>query len=377
MDENFLEGCAHHYTDLPDGSFVCTICGLNVSKWGEVLPAPPAFCTACSAPWTAGSLTCLHCGATSQATARRRQLLMGGPADRADTRAAAPQPAPGEQPPEYMPGVTGEPPPVLPGGFDELEVMQLYKQPPVGEPPPSFQGQAPAYPPQVTPPVPPQGPGPGYGYGGAGGVPPGAPIVGTGPARAARPIPWMSLLLVTIIGSIGLAAIIGVVMIATAHVDLTAYRVLGIIFSIGVYGLLALATWTLYERGRYRTYALIVLPVTGVALLATLIGSFAESSAGMVKFGSAAAIVAWTCAQVSLLLLIRQDNDYVKASSFITIGFAAVFALLLIYPIAVEFKELNVGYFKLLGVVAVIDLAGSIVSPVLSKLVHAREDRAA
>jgi predicted amidophosphoribosyltransferase len=89
-EDNFLEGCAHQYRDLADGSLVCTICGLNVTKWGEVLPPPPAFCTACSAPWTPGFLTCLHCGASSDATAWRWEMLMGGPANRRDTRAGEP-----------------------------------------------------------------------------------------------------------------------------------------------------------------------------------------------------------------------------------------------------------------------------------------------
>ena len=78
-------------------------------------------------------------------------------------------------------------------------------------------------------------------------------------------------------------------------------------------------------------------------------------------------ILALSIAHSSLLLLARSDKNLVNTSLTATIVFNIIVALMLIYLILVEFDDVDEFYFRLLGVFAVLDVLGTIVTPLLKK----------
>jgi 4-amino-4-deoxy-L-arabinose transferase-like glycosyltransferase len=71
-----------------------------------------------------------------------------------------------------------------------------------------------------------------------------------------------------------------------------------------------------------------------------------------------------------LLLLAERRNPVLRTALFITVGFIALLAILIILPIATEGDipgENGEFYWRILGVVAILDVLGTIVLPVINR----------
>ncbi len=203
---------------------------------------------------------------------------------------------------------------------------------------------------------------------------------GTGPAgpappgQAIRPLAnqqsiavWRKVLLIVIIGAVLLTALVGLVLIASGKIENNSIKVVEIIWSIAIYGLFALASLTLLERDQFKPFAYLGLVVAGIALLGNLISTASSGGlGGGLLWAAAFSLVSLAFAQTSLLLLVKRRNDVVKVTLIATIVLIGVVTLLIIYPLAHGFSGLSIGYAKTLGVFALLDVAGTIVTPLVS-----------
>jgi Double zinc ribbon len=196
------------------------------------------------------------------------------------------------------------------------------------------------------------------------GGPPGA---GAG-VRARSPLFWRRTIIVVILASLALSTLIGVLLLITGQFSGAALNIASVIGAITEFGLFALVSYTLIERRKYEKVGWTGLVVVGLAFLGVLIvtiGSGVASSAAKVIGVFIIGSVSFT--QASLLLLVRQRHERVRIACYVTIGVIALMAVILIYPVARNFEGINLGYLKLLGAVFLLDIAGTIATPLLSR----------
>lgn len=174
--------------------------------------------------------------------------------------------------------------------------------------------------------------------------------------------------LIATIASLGVSALIGIVVFLFGDFGDTEFKLLATTLSIGGYGLTGLCCSVIFERRRFTLLAASGMIVSVLGFLFTLaviwraIG-FQESWRTLLIFVILAVSVAHTC----LLLLIEAENALVNYSLWATvlvIGIVSVMLIVLVFD-APEVDEL---YFRLLGVFAILDVLGTIVTPVLNRV---------
>lgn len=295
--------CLHEYQYMADGSLYCARCGSNVNALGHALPPMPKFCVACSAPMNPESAICVHCGTLSEIMVQRSEMLA----------TSAPGSAAGAA-----------------GGFEEARAPSASL---------SQQGRGPVGP-----------PGPGAGR----------------PARS--PFFWRRTIIAVILTSLALSTLIGVLVLLTGQFSGAALNIASVIGAVTELGLFALVSYTLIERRKYEKVGWVGLVVAGMAFIGILIlaigGGVASS---MEKVIGVFMIGAVSFTQAQLLLLIRQRHERVKIACYITIGVIALMAVILVYPIARNFEGVNLSYLKVIGAVFLLDFAGTVATPLLSR----------
>jgi hypothetical protein len=137
---------------------------------------------------------------------------------------------------------------------------------------------------------------------------------------------------------------------------------------IGLFSLTGLCNSTLYEKGRQSllTISGMVLSAIGFVLLTGTIWEIIRLSDNRPIFVVIVLVIA--TAHSSLLLLIQPNNKIVRASLNATLFFIVAVAITLILLVWNEFRDIDVFYYRLLGVFAVLDVLGTIVTPILKKV---------
>ena len=83
-------------------------------------------------------------------------------------------------------------------------------------------------------------------------------------------------------------------------------------------------------------------------------------------------ILSVAIAHISLLLLVSPKSENVRYSLIATIVFVSTVALMLIKSTLTEFEESEF-YFRLLGVFSILDVLGTIATPILNKITEKKE----
>lgn len=141
-------------------------------------------------------------------------------------------------------------------------------------------------------------------------------------------------------------------------------KILFTTFAIGGYSLTGLCSAALYEKRKLFLLFLpgILLTIVGYFLSAEIIwGGDSSIQAALISI-----ILSISYAHVSLLLLIKSKNNIVRASLVATVVAISIVALMLIHLVVIFNSTLF--YFRLLGVFAILDLLGTVVTPILYKL---------
>jgi hypothetical protein len=142
------------------------------------------------------------------------------------------------------------------------------------------------------------------------------------------------------------------------------------VLSVGGYSLTALAAASLSEKSRDNivTLAGIICSVMGFVVINWLIWDSFTSSELTWKAAFILMILSIALGQTCLLLHIKPKNDLVKLSLFGTILSISFVALMIINLVIGEFRYVDSGYLRLLGVLAVLDVLGTIATPILNKI---------
>lgn len=162
------------------------------------------------------------------------------------------------------------------------------------------------------------------------------------------------------LGSFGLAALLGIIALLLGdEFGGTQVRVLATTFATGVLAIGMLCYLGVADTP-LRIFGLIGTVPAGTAYIVVLLiiwDAVADDPVWRV-FG-VAFVLAATLAQVCLLMALRQRKQ-LDAVLWATVGLATIFATMIIYLIVAEGANIDDWYFRLLGVVGILDALGTI-----------------
>lgn len=177
--------------------------------------------------------------------------------------------------------------------------------------------------------------------------------------------------LITMIISLSISALIGIFIFLFGEFGETELRILLTTLTIGGYSLTGLCCSVLYERKRFTSLASTGMVVSILGFLYTLLVIW-EILEVNDSFNWKALIIfivlSTSIAHSSLLLLIRTEKPSVHAALSATLLFITTVAGMIIIAVLNEFDDIEELYYRVLGVFAILDVLGTIVTPILNKV---------
>jgi len=178
--------------------------------------------------------------------------------------------------------------------------------------------------------------------------------------------------LITMIVSLSIAALVGIAIILIGRFGEIEARIFFTTLAIGGFSLTGLCSSVLYDKNRYMILAGLGMLVAVLGFLFTTViiwGDLLDSNLGLWKTTIIFIILSVGIAHSSLLLLIKSEKTAVNTFLSLTLLFIFIVAAMLIYMILVEFDVNDIIFFKVLAVFAILDALGTIVTPILYKVV--------
>jgi len=199
---------------------------------------------------------------------------------------------------------------------------------------------------------------------------PGSPEAGRQDAGGIRS--FRRAAVVAVIVSLSITAIIGIVTLLGGSFGEVQGKVMLSTLVVGAYSIALLADLAVAGREvRWVGYAgILVSSVCAIAALLLIWADFGGTESEPIrKTFWVTLVLAGSLAQVNLLLLLaRRRHPAVRWGLWATIGLAVVLAVLLLLLILTDGEVGSENYARLLGVVAILDVLGTIVVPVLSRV---------
>jgi peptidoglycan/LPS O-acetylase OafA/YrhL len=165
-------------------------------------------------------------------------------------------------------------------------------------------------------------------------------------------------------------ALVAIVAVLTARLDETEGRILLTHLVVAGYSLFALAAAAVAERRPLLARAGWVACALGLVLaLISIWAAWNSDSHDLYRWTFILLAVAFTLAHVSLIESRRRDSDgpVVRSISSATIAAVALLGALIAIGIA-TIDSGSEGFFRLLGVVGVLDVLGTVVLPIARKI---------
>ena len=173
--------------------------------------------------------------------------------------------------------------------------------------------------------------------------------------------------IIVIIVSLSITALIGIATLITGSYGELQGKIMLTTLIIGATSVVALCDLAVLGR-HVRVVGIAGLLAAAVALVTALILTWGtDSSEAVVKTFALAAIAAASIAHASLLLLLSERRrTVVRSGLWITVALIALLLVLLCIAILSNGQAWGDAYAKLVGTVAILDVLGTIVVPVVS-----------
>jgi len=183
--------------------------------------------------------------------------------------------------------------------------------------------------------------------------------------------------LLAMIVSLSISALIGIVIFLLGDFGETEGRLLMTTLTVGGYSLIGLCCSVLYERKTHNWLAVsgMVLSVLGFLFSVLAIWEALDMESETTWKGVfMLLILAFTAAHISLLLLIRSDSGLVKGALAATVTCISIVAGMLLWFTWTGFDIEEEFFYRLLGVFSILDVLGTIVTPILHKVYSKEQD---
>jgi uncharacterized membrane protein (UPF0136 family) len=177
----------------------------------------------------------------------------------------------------------------------------------------------------------------------------------------------------TFVIALSIGAIIGIFIFLAGDFGETEIRILLTTLAIGGYSLTGLCSATIQNRTNLKYFSTIGISVSVIGFLITIGGIWGFFNLEEIwKAVTIFTILSVAIAHASLLLQIIPRTNKVKYSLVWTIVFISLVALMLIKSTLTEFDESEF-FFRLLGVFAILDVSGTIATPILNRITEKKE----
>lgn len=166
------------------------------------------------------------------------------------------------------------------------------------------------------------------------------------------------------------AGLVSATFFLVGELNETALRIIGTIGALFVYSLMGLASSKILERKsplRYLSLVGLFFATVSLALVLPVIWNLLDTSDSTWKAIAISSIVSFAIAHISLLSG-RMKHVATKIAFFITLGLIVVVAGLLIYMVVADLRNSDAAFWRFLGFFAILDVAGTIVTPLMRKL---------
>lgn len=178
-----------------------------------------------------------------------------------------------------------------------------------------------------------------------------------------------------VIASLSAAALAGIVIFLLGRFGETEVKILLTTLFLGLYSLTALCCATLYEKQKAIPVALVGMLVSAGALIVVLMTiwttKYLFDNDNEIKMALSLGVAAFSFGHAALLLLPSIDHRIVAILRYFTLGLIAVVACMLIFLIVYADGADNELFLRLLGVFAILDALGTIVTPIAMRMVQA------
>ena len=168
-----------------------------------------------------------------------------------------------------------------------------------------------------------------------------------------------------LIVSLSLSALIGIIIFLFGKFGSTEGRIILTTLSFSAASLAGLCCSSIYTYEQFKPFSVLGIATSVAFLLFSIFATWGNVNNIVVKYYADTAALTFTFAHISLLLLIRYANQLVKNVLIATIIFIAIVTVMLM--IMWHNKIDNEFYYRLLGVFAILDSLGTIVTPILNK----------
>jgi hypothetical protein len=182
--------------------------------------------------------------------------------------------------------------------------------------------------------------------------------------------------LITMIISLSISALIGIIIFLLGDFGEIEARILFTTLTIGGFSLTALCSSVLYDKHRYVPFSATGMIVAVIGFLITTLAIWEILDFDDIwKVIIISIILSASIAHSSLLLLIKSRKTIVNVSLMLTLLFISIVALMLIILVLSEFDMDFEFYYRLLGVFAILDVLGTIVTPITLKVTSLNESQ--
>ncbi|MFZ2537634.1 MAG: hypothetical protein WAX04_01880 [Oscillospiraceae bacterium] len=178
--------------------------------------------------------------------------------------------------------------------------------------------------------------------------------------------------LITMIVSLSISALIGILVILVGNLGEMEARILGTTLALGGFSLVGLCCSTIYDKPKYKIFSAAGMVVCILAFVhSTLLIWQAygiDNWEWPLKLLVSFIIISLSMGQISILLLINYKNKKARNVLWITIGLICVVGFMLL---AMVYDLIDGGtevFFRFLSVFAILDALGTITTPILKKI---------
>jgi|SRR3989344_2055859 len=178
--------------------------------------------------------------------------------------------------------------------------------------------------------------------------------------------------LLTLITALSLSALIGIFIFLFGSFGDLESKILFTTLTIGAYSLTALCCGALYDKHKYLVFSMIGITISAIGFLLTLAVIWQRLMLTDITIWKTLiifVILSGSFAHASLLLLIKSKSIAVNVSLYLTLLFISLVALTLIFLIIMELSSIDQIWYRILGVWAILDVLGTIITPIILKVV--------
>lgn len=183
-----------------------------------------------------------------------------------------------------------------------------------------------------------------------------------------NPLNFKKYFLRTLVIALSISGLIGIFIFLVGDFGETEAQLLLTTLSIGGFSLTGLCSTTIQNRNNLKSFSIIGMTVSLIGFLFTIgaIWEFVDFE-DIWRVVMIFIILSVAIAHASLLLQIRPKTDNIKYLLIATLVFISFVTIMLIKSTLTEFDESEF-YFRLLGVFSILDVLGTIVTPILNRI---------